>query len=225
MKTLTSEEALKSQYNQPNPQYCPHCNKLCKSINSYKQHICRCKNNPNRIESARRDFAEQYKNLPEEVKQRMAWSKGLTKEVSNSIRLSVEHRPPHSSIIYVYEDYNLEQIQKWLSYIKDINVVYDYELTKHNHNEGYKIISSKCVISDNGNFVFEHDFIANILLGGKLSKSNTVHHIDKDRTNNSKDNLMVFVDSNNHKRFHNSKYAKLVYDENTHLFSCYIDKS
>ena len=36
--------------------------------------------------------------------------------------------------------------------------------------------------------------------------------------------LLVFIDGGNHKRFHNSKYAYLIYDENTHLFSCELRK-
>ena len=72
MKTLTSEEALNSNFNKPNPQDCPYCGKTCKNINSYKQHICRCKNNPDRTESAKRDFKAQYANLSQESKDKMA---------------------------------------------------------------------------------------------------------------------------------------------------------
>ncbi len=71
---------------------------------------------------------------------------------------------------------------------------------------------------------FEHDYVANQLLGGQLKKSNTVHHINSVKTDNRKENLLVFIDGNNHKRFHNSDYAYLIYDENTHLFSCEVRK-
>jgi hypothetical protein len=71
-------------------------------------------------------------------------------------------------------------------------------------------------------YEFEQDFIANILLEGKLLKTNTVHHIDKCRSNNDMKNLMVFKTNSEHKRFHNSKYAYLIYNEDTHLFNCIL---
>ena len=79
-------------------------------------------------------------------------------------------------------------------------------------------------LSHTVNLTFVHNYIANILLNGKLTKENTVHHIDSNRQNNDIFNLLIFADNNNHKRFHNSNYAYLVYDEQTHLFKCELIK-
>lgn len=45
---LTKEKAINSDFNKSSIQYCMYCNKECHSLNSLKQHECRCKNNPNR---------------------------------------------------------------------------------------------------------------------------------------------------------------------------------
>lgn len=70
---LTSEKALKSEFNKPNIQYCKYCNKECHNLNSLKQHELRCKENPNRKEYNRfAEYSIQYK-------------KGKTKETSEEI--------------------------------------------------------------------------------------------------------------------------------------------
>lgn len=223
MKTLTSEEALASTFNLPNPQNCPYCDRLCKNINSYKQHICRCKNNPNRIESVKRDYKLQYEKMSEESKKRMVWNKGLTKETSKSIQAQVEHRPKTHKVQHIYDDYNKEQINKWFMYISNIDICESINVSYH--KSGYPTIS-RCYGKLNENYIilFAHDYIANILLNGKLEKSNTVHHINEDINDFSKYNLLVFRTNDAHKRFHNSKYAKLIYNEETHLFDCIIDR-
>ena len=43
-----SDAWAKSKFNQPCDVNCRYCNKLCKNMNSLKQHECRCKSNPNR---------------------------------------------------------------------------------------------------------------------------------------------------------------------------------
>lgn len=214
----------KSNYNEPNPQSCPFCNKMCKSDNSYKQHICRCKNNPNRIESVNIDFKERYRNLPEETKKRMAWAKGLTADTNESIRIQVQHRPKTHIVDHVYEEYNQSQISKWLDYISNIDVNIDLDINYY--LSGYPTISKMWERSNNTVAIkFVHDYVANILLSGNLCQENTVHHINKDINDFDKYNLMVFRTNGDHKRFHNSKYAKLIYDENTHLFDCVLDKN
>ena len=50
--------------------YCKYCGKECKNLNSLKQHECRCKENPNRINV----FIDNFN------KNRNAWNKGLNKE-------------------------------------------------------------------------------------------------------------------------------------------------
>lgn len=39
-----------NNYNNNQVLYCKYCNKECKNINSLKQHECRCKENPNRLD-------------------------------------------------------------------------------------------------------------------------------------------------------------------------------
>ena len=125
---------------------------------------------------------------------------------------------------YIHKKHNDLEINKWLEYIKSETIIIpQYETILH--PEGYKIIS--CHWSKSGDaikYVFEHDYIMNLYLGGNLLNENTVHHIDKDRMNNDIMNLMTFNTNGDHKRFHNSKYAFLVYDEKTHKFSCILRK-
>lgn len=62
---------------------CNYCGKVCKNTNSYKQHQLRCKNNPDRIPI--NDFSNMYKNYSDDVKKRMVWNKGETKETNESV--------------------------------------------------------------------------------------------------------------------------------------------
>ena len=54
---------------------------------------------------------------------------------------------------------------------------------------------------DNG-CVYEHVLIAEEILGRKLKPKEVVHHKDKNRTNNSPENLMVFQTDEDHIAFH-----------------------
>ena len=54
---------------------------------------------------------------------------------------------------------------------------------------------------DNG-CVYEHVLVAEEMLGRKLKPKEVVHHKDKDRTNNSPENLMVFQTDEDHIAFH-----------------------
>lgn len=223
MKTLTSEKSLNSNFNKSNPQDCPFCGKTCKNINSYKQHICRCKNNPDRIENSLTNYiinnrkGKNKYNCPEIAKQVATMTEKYNNGYIHPCKgISYKHE-------YIYEEQNQEEINKWIEYISSITINKDYETI--NHNKGYKIVSKSQIKENNSvKLTFEHDYIANILLNNKLDKNNCVHHINGDRADNNKNNLLIFVDGNNHKRYHRSKYARLIYDENTHIFSCYIDK-
>ena len=55
---------------------------------------------------------------------------------------------------------------------------------------------------DNG-CVYEHVLIAEKMLNRELKPEECVHHIDRNRTNNSEINLMVFATNNDHISFHN----------------------
>lgn len=59
--------------------------------------------------------------------------------------------------------------------------------------------------------VYEHILVAEKMLGRKLKKEECVHHKDKDRTNNSPDNLMVFQTNDDHVAFHGG--AEVVKDD------------
>lgn len=204
---------------------CPFCGRENHTKNQYAQHYIRCNKNVNRISCD--SFGEYIRNN----------RKGKTKFNCEDIKkqsdtlLSKYENGYISPILgrkicfeYIHKEHNDVEISKWLNYISNIDVPIDYETI--NHNTGYKVISkAQKKFNNTVKLLFEHDYIANILLGDNLQTTNVVHHIDKDGSNNSKENLLIFEDSSSHKRYHNSKYAKLVYNQETHLFSTYIDKA
>lgn len=200
---------------------CKYCGKVCKNKNSLAQHECRCKLNPDR---------KSFNNLSNYIKDNI---KGKTKETSEVIAKQSKslkqkyasgyinpNKGSHLIITSENEEHNSMEILKWLGYVKSLKLT----LPKYEtifHNQGYKVISK--MWSKDGSTIkltFEHDYLANMLLGGTLQSENTVHHIDRDRSNNSLNNLMVFKSSDAHKRFHFSKKSYLIYDEVTHLFDC-----
>ena len=206
---------------------CKFCGKECKNLNSLRQHECRCICNPNR--KAYDSFCNYISNN----------RKGKTAENCEEIarqRYSLKSKYENGYVNpnkgkkvnfnYIYKEHNDLEIQKWLNYIKEKNIKQpkkNYELGYHFW--GYPVIlkrDSKGILKSTN--VFEHIYVANILLDNKLTSINTVHHINKDITDNSIYNLLIFIDKDNHKRFHNSKYAYLTYDESTHLFSCELRK-
>lgn len=205
--------------------YCKFCHKELTSKNALIQHEIRCKKNPQRVD---------YQNLSNYIQKHR---KGKTAEncidiakqketvlnkYQNGYISPLKGKP--RNIQYIYKEHNDSEISKWLLYISQNN--FDIpELEVISHLEGYQILSKHQVKVDSTvNLTFVHNYIANILLNGKLTKENTVHHIDSDRQNNDIFNLLIFVDSSNHKRFHNSNYAYLIYDEQTHLFKCELIK-
>lgn len=50
--------------------------------------------------------------------------------------------------------------------------------------------------------VYEHIVIAEGIIGRSLQDKEVVHHIDKNRSNNNPDNLMIFKTSSDHSRYH-----------------------
>ena len=202
--------------------FCEFCNKPCKNLNSLNQHSTRCKDNPNR-----KDF--------DKLSKYSTSLKGTTKYTSERVRKSAESlsklyahgyvsplKGKARVVNHVYKDHNDAEILKWKLYISTCNVSIPFVQTE-SHTEGYRVLSQHQ--TKDGNTVkltFEHDYVANILLQNNLTSQNTVHHIDGVRDNNTPFNLLIFIDNTNHKRFHNSDYAKLTYDEQTHLFSCEI---
>ena len=61
---------------------------------------------------------------------------------------------------------------------------------------------------DNG-YVYEHYLVAEKMLGRELKKGETVHHKDRNRSNNDPSNLMVFKTNADHSRFHKTNIAIL----------------
>lgn len=218
---MTREELNKERPNL----FCEFCGKQCKSLNSLNQHSTRCKENPNR---------KSYNHLG---KYSSEHRKGKTKDTCEEIArqrdtMLKKYEEGYVSPIkgrkiyfeYIYQEHNNAEIAKWLKYVSENNFIIP-KLDIISHNEGYQVLAKHQFKSDNTvNLTFVHNYIANILLDNKLTKTNTVHHIDSNRMNNEITNLMIFIDGNNHKRFHNSKYAYLIYDETTHLFSCKLLK-
>ena len=68
---------------------------------------------------------------------------------------------------------------------------------------GYKSILQKGhPHANSGGHVLEHIVVAEKKLGRMLRDGETVHHIDKNKQNNSPDNLMVFASRGDHTSFH-----------------------
>lgn len=204
---------------------CRYCNKLCKNANSLTQHEIRCSQNPDR---------KNYDNL----KDYAGITKGLTKETSEVVKkqsetmkqkykdgyVSPQQGTTRKNLSYVYKQHNDSEIEKWLNYIQQLNIeISPVKVWEYNN---YKYITTSKTNSNEFtiNLTFEHDYVANVLLNGKLKKENTVHHIDYNGLNNDKYNLLVFETNDEHKRFHNSKFAYLNYNEETHLFNCMLKK-
>lgn len=57
-------------------------------------------------------------------------------------------------------------------------------------------------MSDNNGLVYEHQLIAEQKIGRPLKDEEVVHHIDKDRANNTPDNLLIFASNSDHIAFH-----------------------
>lgn len=208
---------------------CQYCSKECKNLNSLKQHEVRCSRNPER---------HGHNHLVEHIAQR----KGTTKETNEIIAKQVStararrdaglyasipfHNIKNESE-YLYLEHNKREIQKWLSYISDVHVQIPAEANLHINSEGYVAIAnlkSQRKSSNNMIISFEHEYVANVLLNCALESKNTIHHINRIRSDNRTENLMVFIDRANHLRYHTSKYAYLIFDSETKLFSCEIRK-
>lgn len=205
--------------------YCKFCNNKFQSTNALIQHEIRCKENPNRtayqnltnyIQKQRK--GKTAENCVDVNKQRQTILDKYTKGYISPLR------GKSRKVNHIYKQHNDNEINKWLKYISQ-NTFEIPKLEVIEHNTGYKVISKQQrTVNTTVYLTFAHNYIANILLNNELTPNNTVHHIDSDRCNNSPENLLVFIDSNNHKRFHNSNYAYITYNKQTHLFSCELIK-
>lgn len=197
---------------------CKFCGKLCKNFNSLRQHECRCPENPDRCDYEKLSLyitanrkGKNAENCLEIAKQRDT----LKHKYEDGYVSKLRGRKINFD--YIYSDHNNSEISKWLNYLKASNIKQpDHSYETYNHHWGYLAIKK-----DNKKTVLlEHIYIADILLDNKLKNTNAVHHINRNKLDNSIYNLMVFQTVDDHKRFHNSKYAYLSYDESTHLFTC-----
>ena len=205
--------------------FCEFCGKQCKSLNSLRQHSTRCSHNPKRKAFNKLgDYSTSIKGKTQYSDERIRKSaQTLRDKYANGYVSPL--KDSSRNVQYIHKEHNDIEIDKWLNYISQ-NTFEIPELDIITHNEGYEVVAKHQVKDNNTvNLTFVHNYIANILLNGNLTKTNTVHHIDSNRANNDPKNLLVFIDNNNHKRFHNSNYAYLTYNEQTHLFSCELVKS
>lgn len=96
--------------------------------------------------------------------------------------------------------------------------------TKNYHNDGKTFLNGYIAIYmpeherafDNG-CVYEHILVAEKILDRKLKEQECVHHKDKNRTNNSPDNLMIFKTNEDHIAYHGG--AELIVDDEG-IYSC-----
>ena len=70
--------------------------------------------------------------------------------------------------------------------------------------EHKKALSNGCV--------YEHILVAEEILNRNLLSEECVHHIDRNRKNNNKDNLMIFATKSDHVSFHNGGEPIKLYD-------------
>lgn len=213
----------------PDSFVCTHCGKECKNLNSLRQHEVRCSNNPNRksynnlaVHAASRKGTTKFNN-PTVAKQantlHSRYEKGELKSNGFAVLISFDD--------YVYGEHNEAVINEWLECVADVTVA---ELAADQRSidaEGYvRIKNLRRSSNDSTNMLlsFEHEYIANQLINNRLESINTVHHINRIRDDNTCSNLLVFVDKANHLRYHTSRYAWLIFDPETLLFSCEIRK-
>ena len=70
-------------------------------------------------------------------------------------------------------------------------------------HKGYKVIYQPSHPHARANgYVYEHILVAERKIGRQLTGTEVVHHIDRNKLNNSPENLMVFPNQSEHDRFH-----------------------
>jgi len=86
---------------------------------------------------------------------------------------------------------------------------------------GYiKILKHGHPLCDIHGYVYEHRLVMEAYLGRYLDPKEVVHHIDKNRQNNSIDNLILFENSGKH-----SKYEFTIDMSDRRCLSCKSDKT
>lgn len=204
-----------------NDLFCKFCGKECKSKNSLVQHEIRCKENPNR-----KNYDSFLPYVENNLKGRNKYNNELINKQAETLKNKYKNgymnpnKGKKVNINYQYLEHNNKEIEKWILYVKTLNIeiLKDYEIFQH--PEGYITYYN----NNSRKYEFEHNLIADILLNGNFSTENVVHHIDRNRSNNEITNLLIFRNRTMHKKFHKSKYSYLIYNEDDHLFDCVIKK-
>ena len=196
---------------------CIYCGKTCKNKNSLAQHEVRCPQNPNR-----KDTTKLTTYIVENRKGKNRYNcADVQKQVSTTLRKYANgyvspNRGREVSFQYLYEDHNQLEIQKWLDYIEEHLEDAPAQLPQNRSNiEGYVWL--------NRERMFLQEYVVSKFLDMDCSQY-TVHHLNRCRSDNAISNLMLFASGADHKRYHNSKYAYLTYNPNTHIFTCELKK-
>ncbi len=195
---------------------CEFCKEKFSSMNACVQHEIRCKLNPNR-----KAFDNLNNYITHCVKGHSAKdNEAIQKQVDtmkNKYRNGYIHpnKGRKKRIQHIYTQHNNEEIDKWIAYVHSLNISTN-DIASIEYSNGYECLKNSSRI------VLVHRCVANLLLNGGLTEKNCVHHINQNKTDNRPENLMVFVDRGHHTRFHNSPFAYLIYNEETHLFTCLI---
>lgn len=201
---------------------CQYCNKKCKNLISLAQHEVRCSRNPNR-----RDYDKVTKFSMENLKGQTKESSIISKQAARLSEMyqrgeivssfNTYHNIPRN---YIYKVHNDEEIRKWAEYVRSRNIeIPVYKLV--GTIEGYPVVSR--LFTHSGKDELEHVFIVRYILQlSSLPEGWEVHHLDKNKTNNSIYNLIPFETGAEHKRFHQSDSAWLSYNPVKHCFNCMI---
>ena len=218
--------------------YCTKCNKIeyikkrrsainfvCDNCKYTKCKICGkrllIKKNINSICLDCLRHSDQCKNLRSEQGKYVSSFVHTYRNKTNKFYESYDR--PFDDSNYKHKLHNDEEIQKWINYINTLNInIPKYE--KRQSQDYYVLTNNSNIHIKGTHFIFEHRYLMNIIFNGQLTNINIVHHIDNNGLNNNLSNLLVFESDKDHKRFHNSKNAYLIYNENTHLFNCLCKK-
>lgn len=205
--------------------FCRYCGKECKHRNSLTQHEIRCKENPNRIKCD---------SFPNYIKEHI---KGKTKESCESIKKQSEtmkrlyadgliQKPSisNSSLDNIYKEHNNAEIAKWVQYVRSNKYVFNkYELVEDGKLDSYNYIKHpKKFLNEDISYLFEHEYIMSVVFNVSILeiRKHTIHHLDENKRNNNLENLILFRNKSDHARYHISKYTKLKYNEDDHMFDC-----
>ena len=197
---MTKSDAwAKSRFNQSCEVYCQYCNKLCKSINSLKQHECRCSANPNRKAATQlSDYIKAHRKgktkytCPEIAKQvdTMAskYASGYESPLKGQVGsfLGKKHTDKTKAIMSEKAKYNaINHINGWKS--GDSHIQNKYEqfteayLTAHNISFVHEVNIPQSVFGKKGSY-YQFDFLINEYIDLEIDGTShaTAHDMERD---------------------------------------------